>query len=105
MSKFLEREWWVTLITAVIGLLTTLGIIGPDQMPKVQAIAGVILIVGPALAFIILRQWAKIETLRASADVKVEQAKAEARIEEAKADVALARADVKIAEAQATPTP
>lgn len=78
--KFTEREFWAALCPAVVGLLTVLGVIGDGDQPLVQAVTGVVLIVGPATAYILARIWQKIEVTRADATVKVEQARAEAKI-------------------------
>lgn len=83
--KWNEREWWAALIPAVIGLLTVLGVIGPDDDALVSAVTGVVLIVGPAMAYIVARIWQKIEVTNAEATVKVEQARAEVKIAQAAA--------------------
>ncbi len=78
--KFTEREFWAALCPAVVGLLTVIGVIGDGDQPLVQAITGVVLIVGPATAYIVARIWQKVEVAKAEATVKVEQAKAGAKI-------------------------
>ncbi len=75
-NKWLEREWWATLIPAVIGLLTVLGVIGPNDNTLVSAVTGVVLIVGPAMAFIVARIWAKVAIDRTAATLKIETLRA-----------------------------
>jgi uncharacterized membrane protein len=79
-NKWLEREWWAALLPAIIGLLTVLGVIGADDNAVVTAVTGVVLIVGPAIAYIVARIWSKTAAIQADAAVKVEQAKSEAKI-------------------------
>ena len=83
--KFTEREWWAALIPAVIGLLTVIGVIGADDNAMVSAVTGVVLIIGPAIAYIVARIWQKVEATKAEAVVKVAQAESKATIAVAEA--------------------
>jgi hypothetical protein len=86
MNKWTEREFWAALVPAVIGLLTVVGVIGEGDSALVSAITGVVLIVGPAMAYIVMRVWQKIEATRADATIKIEKARSDARIAEAQGD-------------------
>lgn len=77
--KFTEREFWATLIPAVIGLLVAIGVIGPDDNALMQAITTLGLIAGPSIAYIIMRVWQKVEIVKTNANAKVEEAKAQAQ--------------------------
>jgi len=84
VAKWFEREWWAALVSAIVGVLTAVGVVGPDDNALVTSITSMVLIVGPAMAFIISRQWAKTAEVKANAEVKIAQAKSEAQIELAK---------------------
>jgi uncharacterized membrane protein len=86
MTKWTEREMWAALLPFILGILTTTGVIGPENGSQV---GGIILMVGPAMAYIVMRVIQKIKETDAAATVKVAQA-------ESKATVA-------VAEAQAPP--
>jgi hypothetical protein len=88
--KYFEREWWVTLIPAIVGLLTVIGVIGPNDNALVSAAVGVALIVLPAISYVIMRIWQKVSLEKADASVKIAKAESEAK-------VAIAESDAKIA--------
>jgi uncharacterized membrane protein len=76
-SRWTEREFWATLVPFILGILTTTGVIGTDQT---DFVAGVVLMVGPSMAYIVMRIIQKIKETDATAQVKIEQAKSEAKI-------------------------
>jgi hypothetical protein len=102
-TKFFEREFWVPVVTAVLGILTAAGVLGPDDDALWQAIQSLALIVLPALAYIVMRIWQKIAADNTAAYVKVETVKAEAVRVKADAQVQVAKAETKAAIATATP--
>ncbi len=61
---------------SVVGLLTVLGVIGDGDSALVQAITGVVLIVGPAVAYIISRAYVKTTMDATAANLKIETLKA-----------------------------
>ena len=84
MQQWTDKEFWATLISAIIGLLTVLGVIGPDDHALVTAITGAVLIVGPATAYIIMTIVKKNVETKAAATVEAAKVDAEARIGAAK---------------------
>ncbi len=73
MNKWTQREFWYALLPFIIGILTTIGVIGPEDGSQVGSI---ILMVGPSLGYIIMRIWQKVRETELAAAVKIAEAEA-----------------------------
>lgn len=60
-------EFWVTLITSIIGLLVMTGIVSPNEsnnlVQSLTAIVGGIIMIAPAVTYIFGRTWLKRKAL------------------------------------------
>jgi hypothetical protein len=89
-----EREFWIPVVTAIIGILTQVGVIGPDDETLMQYVTSLALIVLPATSYIIFRIWQKITETKTDAAVKIAKAEASVKIAEAEAQVKVVAAGV-----------
>jgi hypothetical protein len=102
LNKWGEREFLLPLILAVWGVLTAVGVVGPDDNQLLQAIEALAFIVMPAVVYIAARVWQKVSADRNAALVKVEQAKTEAAVSTSGARIKEAEFLMMVEQAKAT---
>ena len=97
-SKWMQREFQGTFLTALFGLLTTLGIFCPDEADamkeSVHELLGAIMIGASSLSYLVVRVWHKIADLRSTTNLQVVEA--DLRIAEINAKVELARIEASV---------